>query len=167
MRRLFWVTGFPGAGKTTFAKKLITALRNKERQPILIDGDEIRKVLSNGSFDASDRKQLSFVYANLAINFYQQGFDVIVATVSMFEAVRKHIKVQTGSRIVFLEPDLAHLKQVNQKGLYAELESIEDAYSKIYPGYELPQQPDWHVTDVNSVDTIINELVVNDEREQE
>lgn len=166
MNRLFWVTGFPGAGKSTFAKKLTTALRNRGRQPILIDGDEIREILANGSLEASDRKRLSFVYANLAINLYQQGFDVIVATVSMFEAVREHIRTQVSGKIVFLEPDLAHLKQVNQKGLYAEVSSRDDAYCKIYPGYELPHLPDWHITDINSVDTIINELVVNDEREQ-
>ena len=39
--------GFPGSGKTTIAKKLSKLLSDKGNKILLLDGDNIRKVLNN------------------------------------------------------------------------------------------------------------------------
>lgn len=156
---IIWVTGFPGSGKTTFSKKLIDAFNKKNIRPILLDGDELREILSNPSMNSEDRKKLSYIYADLAINLSRQGFVVIVATVSMFEAVREKLKNSAQTKIVFLEPPLSHLTRINKKELYSDVSSLSDAYGKIYPGYELPREPEQHITDIECYQSIAEKLV--------
>ena len=53
---LIWITGLSGSGKTTIAKELVKYYQNKA---ILIDGDEVRKVLdlSSSGYDYKGRKR--------------------------------------------------------------------------------------------------------------
>ena len=38
----WWLTGLPGAGKTTLATALVTALQQRGEAACLLDGDEVR-----------------------------------------------------------------------------------------------------------------------------
>ena len=43
--QVIWITGLSGAGKTTLANELIVSLKKRDLQPILLDGDILRKLL--------------------------------------------------------------------------------------------------------------------------
>jgi adenylylsulfate kinase len=43
--QVIWITGLSGAGKTTLANELIISLKKRDLQPILLDGDILRKLL--------------------------------------------------------------------------------------------------------------------------
>ena len=84
---LIWITGLSGSGKTTIAKRLIEYYNNKA---ILIDGDEVRKVLdlSSSGYDYNGRKHIAFIYARLCQLLSEQGFLVICATISMYDEMK-------------------------------------------------------------------------------
>ena len=54
---VIWITGLSGSGKTTLAKKIFQQLKESCFSPILIDGDEIRKVLKTDKekYNVDDR----------------------------------------------------------------------------------------------------------------
>lgn len=91
--RVIWITGLSGSGKTTLAREIQSLLRAKSRPAILLDGDDLREVILGPSrdesqqFDDKKRKELAFTYCRLARLFAEQGFSVIVSTISMRKSI--------------------------------------------------------------------------------
>ena len=44
--KCYWITGLSGSGKTTMATLLVKYLRNKKKQVIQLDGDELRQIFN-------------------------------------------------------------------------------------------------------------------------
>jgi adenylylsulfate kinase-like enzyme len=85
---VIWLTGLPGAGKTTIATLLIEKLRLLGKQSLLLDGDALRDALQMKGYDSDSRKAIALTYARLGQMFSEQGSIAICATVSMFDSVR-------------------------------------------------------------------------------
>ena len=77
--------GFPGSGKTTIAKKLSKLLSDKGNKILLLDGDNIRKVLNNFDYSYSNRVKLAQIYLKLARKLSNQ-FDVTIISSIMLYA---------------------------------------------------------------------------------
>ena len=45
---VFWITGLPGSGKTTIAKKIKKSIELKYGKTILFSGDDLRKIFNQG-----------------------------------------------------------------------------------------------------------------------
>jgi adenylylsulfate kinase-like enzyme len=85
---VFWITGLPGAGKTTLASTLVEFLRGKQIAVLWLDGDKLRSVLDEmDSFKVSDRLRLAHTYRRLAMMSIEQGLTVVVSTVALFREV--------------------------------------------------------------------------------
>ena len=55
---VIWLTGLPGSGKTTIAKEVAKLLIEKRFDVEVLDGDEMRKVLSpEAGFSKEDRER--------------------------------------------------------------------------------------------------------------
>jgi adenylylsulfate kinase-like enzyme len=118
---VIWLTGLPGAGKTTVATILMTKLRAVGKQTLLIDGDKIRDVLHLHSYDIESRKNIALTYARLGKMFSEQGSISICSTVSMFDCVRNWNAENIGDYFeVYIKVSHDVLQQRNQKELYSD-----------------------------------------------
>jgi adenylylsulfate kinase len=86
---VFWITGLAGAGKTTVARHLAAHLRASGRMALVLDGDAVRAaVCPDLGYAMDDRHRAADCYSRLARLLAEQGADVVVATISMFDACR-------------------------------------------------------------------------------
>ena len=78
-----WLTGLPGAGKSTLARALERRLFTRGGSPILLDGDTLRAGLNGDlGFTASDRSENIRRLAEVATHLARNGHIAIVAAVS-------------------------------------------------------------------------------------
>jgi adenylylsulfate kinase-like enzyme len=121
---VIWVTGLPGAGKTTLASLLLSELNKEKKNTILLDGDTLRNVFDNFQYDSKSRHGLAMSYAKLAHMLSQQGFTVICSTVSMFHSVRDWNAVNNKDYFeIYIKVDQKILHERNQKLLYSQAAS--------------------------------------------
>lgn len=116
--QVIWITGLSGSGKTTLA----SALQKRLAGSIILDGDKIRHALrrDKNGFDLASRKELALTYSRLSRLLAEQGFTVIVATISLFLEVHDWNRANLSNYVeVFLNiPD--HVREARDpKGLYA------------------------------------------------
>lgn len=78
-----WLTGLPGAGKSTLARALERRLFSRGGSPILLDGDTLRAGLNGDlGFSAEDRSENIRRIAEVATHLARNGHIAIVAAVS-------------------------------------------------------------------------------------
>jgi len=121
MARLFWITGLAGSGKTCAAEALYRLLKADRPNVVLLDGDQLRSVLgaTSSGYRPDDRRKLAMTYARLCKLLVEQEIDVICATVSMFEDVRRWMRLHVaGYTEIYLKVPMETLVERNKKGLY-------------------------------------------------
>jgi cytidine diphosphoramidate kinase len=118
---VFWITGLPGAGKTTIARQLYEILKVEKRNVVLLDGDQLRKVFADETnYDYSSRKNLAQKYSRLCKYLSDQGHTVIIATVSMFHDIRDWNRKNINSYAeVYIKVPIEILAERDQKNLYS------------------------------------------------
>ncbi len=86
-KRIIWLTGNVGAGKTSLAYLL------KERlNAVVLDGDELRGTISlDLGFSRGDRDEHNMRVAGLAEILNRQGMNVVVAVIAPFRDTRRKI----------------------------------------------------------------------------
>lgn len=141
---VFWLTGLPGAGKTTVAKALYEKLKPQVPELIYLDGDVLRQVFGNFQYDPGNRMQLAQTYSRLCLQLSRQGHSVICATVSMFHAVREWNRENIPHyHEVYLEVPYKVLRQRNQKDLYSGAENGQQQHVHgVDMDFETPTTPD-------------------------
>ena len=137
--RVIWITGLPGSGKTTLAKKIQNIMVESGRPTLLLDGDQLREALGViGNYSIEERKVLSKKYQQIGRLFYLQGFNVVFSVVAMFDEIRdSNRQVFQNYLEIFLdvESDLRLEVRPQLKG-----ESIMNNPSS--SEYEFPKSPD-------------------------
>ncbi|MCG9709074.1 adenylyl-sulfate kinase [Pseudoalteromonas sp. Isolate3] len=161
---VIWITGLPGAGKTTIAKQLLNTLQSQNLHANLLDGDELRSVLDNPGYDKESRQKLAYVYSGLANLIASQNTIAIVATVAMFDEIRDWNRANLDNYLeVFVKVSDDDLLQRNKNNLYSKSNKKSNVYGKDIP-IELPKRPDIIIENNNHssinmhVDTIISTL---------
>jgi len=145
-----WLTGLPGAGKSSVGNLLEQRLHTLGRHTYLLDGDNLRHGLSKDlGFTDADRAENIRRAGEVARLLTDAGVIVIAAFVSPFRADRETVRsLFAADEFVEVHLDLpAELAAARDtKGLYAkaregELENLTGAGSV----YEAPEAPDLHL----------------------
>ena len=161
---IVWMTGMPGAGKTTLAQALCTSLERQGRPVEILDGDRIRQMLSAElGYSKADRdlnvRRLGFLAKLLA----KYGVTVIVAAISPYRAVRDEVRRQQDAIFmeVFVDCPIEVLRARDPKGLYEKaLRGEIKEFTGVSAPYEPPVNPECRVrTDAQSVDECVASLL--------
>ena len=142
---VLWVTGLSGAGKTTVATGVVSALEKLNTPVTLLDGDNLRDIFaSKWGYSISERKELALVYAKLCQHLSNNGVNVICSTVAMFDDVREWNRENIENYIeIYLRVPVDVLMERDSKGLYEKYKTDNSDDNKvILDEFELPQKPD-------------------------
>lgn len=90
---IIWLTGQPGAGKTTLAKWLEAHFAAKGKT-VIVDGDDIRAIFDNKDYSETGRRKNIELAQNIAKFLNHKGSTVIVSLVSPYKDQRDAFKVE-------------------------------------------------------------------------
>lgn len=100
---VYLITGKKDAGKTTYAMRFANELKAEGYKVIMIDGDEFRDKRKNDDFSDEGRIKNLMDAAQMAAEFEQKGYIVIMAFVSPRKEWRDMMrKLWTMSVVVYI-----------------------------------------------------------------
>lgn len=162
---IVWLTGLPGAGKTTIADALLQRLAALGLAAYVLDGDRLREGLNNDlGFAGHDRQESVRRAAEVARLFADAGMIAIAALVSPIASDRALARRIAGG-VPFVEvhihAPLAVCEARDPKQLYREARAGRlVGLTGIDARYEAPMDPDAVLdTSVLSVDEAVTRLV--------
>ncbi len=127
MKRVIWITGVPGAGKSAIGERLVTAMKREFATPCaMVDANFIRKQFwPHLGLSPEDRVVNVIGMAEMAGVFVRAGNDVIVACIAPDRQVRNralgHIRVaaqDVAVHQVYVMAPIEVLRSRDNKGLY-------------------------------------------------
>jgi len=92
---IYWLTGQPGAGKTTIAKAMITRVSDFGTL-FHIDGDDIRDLFENKDYSEVGRRKNVELAQQIAQYLTKNDVDVVVSLVSPYKDQRDKFKEKMG-----------------------------------------------------------------------
>ncbi len=144
---VIFLTGLSGSGKSTIARSLVEHLQRTGSRPVtLLDGDDVRRLLSSGlGFSRQDRelnvRRLGWVASLIS----KSGGVAVCAPIAPFEATRQEVRamaLNVGSFVlVHVSTPLDVCEERDRKGLYARARagSLPD-----FTGIDSPYEPPRH-----------------------
>lgn len=119
---LYWLTGLSGAGKTTIGNRLYYSMKTQKQNTIILDGDILKKIAGKDlGYGREERLERAYRYSALCKLLTDQGINVVICTIAMFDEIRDWNRENIENYIeVFLDVSMDVLKRRNRKGLYSK-----------------------------------------------
>ena len=164
---VFLITGLPAAGKTTLGTALAAELASRcGRQVTLLDGDEVRKLLSSELGYSREHRRLNVLrHGYIAAEIARHGGIAICSLIAPYQADRAEMRrrvARYGSFVeIYLSTPLTECERRDPKGLYARARAGQLPHmTGIDDPYEPPQQPELELngarlTVAESVETVV------------
>ena len=137
--KVFWITGFSGSGKTEIAKAIKPYIVKKYGKTILISGDNLRHIFLLFKYDKKNRIKYALSYSHFCKYISDQGINVIIATVSLFNKIRLWNRNNIKRYVeIYIETKLTEIINFNKKKeVYQNKQNIIGKNIKA----ELPKNP--------------------------
>jgi len=161
--RVLWLTGLPGAGKSTIADAVERRLHALGLHTYVLDGDNVRSGLNKDlGFTPEDRAENVRRVAETARLLLDAGLVVIVALVSPFRADRAVAKglFEAGDFVeVWVDTPAAVCAERDPKGLYAKAKAgTLPNLTGVGQAYEPPDHADLVVDGAGVLDDVVEIL---------
>ncbi|MEV6041027.1 adenylyl-sulfate kinase [Nonomuraea sp. NPDC052116] len=161
--KVLWLTGLPGAGKSTIANALERRLHAMGLHTYVLDGDNVRSGLNKDlGFTPEDRAENVRRVAELTRILLDAGLIVIVALVSPFRtdrAVAKNLFQPGDFAEVWVDTPAEVCARRDPKGLYAQAKAgTLPNLTGLGQAYEPPEYADLVVDGAGSLDDATDEL---------
>jgi bifunctional enzyme CysN/CysC len=162
--RVLWLTGLPGAGKSTIADALERKLFGMGLHTYVLDGDGVRTGLNRDlGFTPEDRAENVRRVAETAKLMLDAGLIVVVSLVSPFRGDRRAAKglFDEGEFLeVWVDTPTDVVVERDPKGLYAKAAAgTLPNMTGVGQGYEPPENPDLVVVGDGNVDDAVDLLL--------
>lgn len=143
----YWLTGLPGAGKSTLAGAFQQRLRSGGREACVLDADVLREGINRDlGYSPEDRSENVRRISEIARLFAAEGFVVIVACIAPYRADRERSRQrfpEGGYFEVFVDAPLEVCVTRDPKGLYRKARQGTAAQvTGVSAPYEPPERPD-------------------------
>ena len=145
----FLITGLPAAGKTTLGTALAAELASRfGRQVTLLDGDEVRKLLSSELGYSREHRRLNLLrHGYIAAEIARHGGIAICSLIAPYQTDRTEMRrmvMRYGSFAeIYLSTPLTECERRDPKGLYARARAGQLLHmTGIDDPYEPPQRPE-------------------------
>jgi len=159
-----WFTGMHGAGKSTIAAGLAERLRKGKIPVVIVDGDEIRKMVSSDlGYTAAERNEHMKRVAGICKIISENGVIAIASVASPTESSREYAKgVLKKMLLVYVKCPFEICRKRDVKGHYKKAEKKEKGFENFLgmsSKYEEPKNPDLTLnTDNESIEESIGKL---------
>ena len=139
-----WLTGLPGAGKSTIARHLARLAKKRGAPVEVLDGDEIRRLFPGTGFSARERDRHVRRVGYIAGLLERHGVFVVVALVSPYRRARRAARSFCRRFIeVHVSTPAAVCEERDPKGHYALARSGRlKNFTGIGGPYEAPRAPE-------------------------
>ncbi len=99
---IIWITGQPGAGKSTLGRALMEELKAARHDVFMVDGDDLRALTANADYSQSGREANIRRAQDIALYLSRQGRISIVAVVAPFRWLREEFKARAHVKEVYV-----------------------------------------------------------------
>jgi adenylylsulfate kinase len=164
-----WLTGLPGAGKSTISSLLTSRLADRGVAVARLDGDEVRReALYNLGFSRSDRDTNIRVIGFVAATLNRHGVPAVVSVISPYRETRAEVRKKIDRFIeVYVRCPVEVCIQRDPKGLYKKALAGEiSGMTGLDDPYEEPEEPEIVVsTDKYSAEECADQILAYLEQE--
>lgn len=145
---VIFFTGLPGAGKSTLAQALAALLEQSGRTVSLLDGDEVRRLLSSELGYSRAHRDLNVLRIGyVATQVARHGGIAICAQIAPYAAARAQVRRQAseagGFLLVHVSTPLEVCERRDPKGHYARARAgLLPGFTGVSDPYEPPNDAD-------------------------
>ena len=145
---VIFFTGLPGAGKSTLAQVLAALLERGGRAVTLLDGDEVRRLLSSELGYSRAHRDLNVLRIGyVAAQVARHGGIAICAQIAPYAAARAQVRRQAceagGFLLVHVSTPLEVCERRDPKGHYARARAgLLSGFTGVSDPYEPPEDAD-------------------------
>ena len=117
---VYFFTGLAGAGKTTIGGLFYQKLKAHKPNVFLADGDQTRSIFGRSGYSTEARKDAARRGFRLWRELAEQGIDVVVCSIAMYDEIRKWNRENIENyKEIYIKVTRETLYRRDQKQLYS------------------------------------------------